>query len=85
MGVYIKGRIFGCLGLKDPLRKRPDNRRAKLAWAARIGPARAPQASNTLIYKIKIKIAALRLCVCLPWFKETGGLHSVRRTRVPTS
>jgi hypothetical protein len=38
-----------------------------------------------LIYKIKIKLAALRLCVCLSWFKETGGLHSVQRTWVPTS
>ncbi len=27
----------------------------------------------------------MRLCVCLSWFKETGGLHSVRRSRVPTS
>jgi hypothetical protein len=45
----------------------------------------APQASNTFIYKIKIKLATLRLCVCLSWFKETRGLHSVRRTRVPTS
>jgi hypothetical protein len=27
----------------------------------------------------------LRLCVCFSWFKETGGLHSVRRSRVPTS
>jgi hypothetical protein len=23
--------------------------------------------------------------VCLSWFKETGGLHSVRRARAPTS
>jgi hypothetical protein len=27
----------------------------------------------------------LRLCVCLSWFKETRGLHNVRRSRVPTS
>jgi hypothetical protein len=33
----------------------------------------------------KIKLAALRLCVCLSWFKETVGLQSVRRSRVPTS
>jgi hypothetical protein len=31
------------------------------------------------------KLAALRLCVCLSWFKETGRLHSVPRSRVPTS
>jgi len=37
------------------------------------------------INKIKIKIAALRLCVCPSWFKETRGLHSVRRSQVPTS
>ncbi len=41
--------------------------------------------SSQKVNKIKIKIAALRLCVCLSWFKETGGLHSVRRSRVPTS
>jgi hypothetical protein len=35
--------------------------------------------------KKKKKQAALRLCVCVSWFKETGGLHSVRRSRVPTS
>jgi hypothetical protein len=28
------------------------------------------------INKIKIKLAALRICVCLSWFEETGGLHS---------
>jgi hypothetical protein len=72
-------------GSEGPPRKRPDNRQAKPAWATRTGPAGAPQASNTLIYKLKIKLAALRLCVCLSWFKETAGLHSVRRTRVPTS
>jgi hypothetical protein len=34
----------------------------------------------------KKKLAALRLCVCLSmWFKETEGLHSVRRSWVPTS
>jgi hypothetical protein len=27
----------------------------------------------------------LHLCASLSWFKETGGLHSVRRSRVPTS
>jgi hypothetical protein len=27
----------------------------------------------------------LHLCVCLFWFKETGGLHTVRRSRVHTS
>jgi hypothetical protein len=37
------------------------------------------------INKIKIKLAALCLCVCLSWFKETGGLQSVRRSWVPTS
>jgi hypothetical protein len=31
------------------------------------------------------KIAALHLCVCPTWFKETGGCHSVRRSQVPTS
>jgi hypothetical protein len=41
--------------------------------------------SSQKINKIKIKIAALRLCVCLSWFKETGGLHSGRRSGVPTS
>jgi hypothetical protein len=35
--------------------------------------------------KNKKKVAALRLCVCLSSFKETGGFHSVRRSRVPTS
>jgi hypothetical protein len=35
--------------------------------------------------KKKKKKAALHLCVCLSWFKETGGLHSVRRSQVPTS
>jgi hypothetical protein len=39
--------------------------------------------SSQKINKIKIKIAALRLCVCPTWFKETGGLHSVRRSWVP--
>jgi len=34
--------------------------------------------SKTINLKIKIKIkTALRLCVSLSWFKETGGLHSV--------
>jgi hypothetical protein len=33
--------------------------------------------SSQKINKIKIKLAALRLCVSLSWFKETGGLHSV--------
>ncbi len=33
---------------------------------------------------MKIKLAALRLCVCLSWFKETEGFHSVRRSWVPT-
>jgi hypothetical protein len=28
---------------------------------------------------------ALCTPVCLSWFKETGGLHSVQRSRVPTS
>jgi hypothetical protein len=28
---------------------------------------------------------ALCTPLCLSWFKETGGLHSVRRSRVPTS
>jgi hypothetical protein len=28
---------------------------------------------------------ALCTPVCLSWFKETEGLHSVRRSRVPTS
>ncbi len=37
------------------------------------------------INKIKIKIVVLHLCVCPSWFKETGGLHNVRRSRVPTS
>jgi hypothetical protein len=41
--------------------------------------------SSHKINKIKIKLAALCLCVCLSLFKETGGLHSVRRSRVPTS
>jgi hypothetical protein len=25
------------------------------------------------------------VCVCVSWFKEIGGLHSVRRSQVPTS
>ncbi len=33
----------------------------------------------------KIKLAALCLCVCLSLFKKIGGLHSVRRSQVPTS
>ncbi len=33
--------------------------------------------SSQKINKIKIKIAALHLCVCSTWFKKTGGLHSV--------
>jgi hypothetical protein len=33
----------------------------------------------------KKKKAVLHLCVCPTWFKETGGRHSVRRSRVPTS
>jgi hypothetical protein len=41
--------------------------------------------SSQKINKIQIKLAALRLCVCLSWFKETRGLPSVRRSRVPTS
>ncbi len=41
--------------------------------------------SSQKINKIKIKLAALHLCVCLSWFRETGGLHSVRRSRVLTS
>jgi hypothetical protein len=36
--------------------------------------------SSQKINKIKIKIDALRLCVCPSWFKKTGGLHSVRLT-----
>jgi hypothetical protein len=35
--------------------------------------------------KKRKKKATLHLCVCLSWFKETRGLHSVRRSRVPTS
>jgi hypothetical protein len=31
--------------------------------------------SQKKIFKNK-KLAALRLCVCFSWFKETGGLHS---------
>jgi hypothetical protein len=31
------------------------------------------------------KIAALHLCVCPTWFKETVEHHNVRRSRVPTS
>jgi hypothetical protein len=33
--------------------------------------------SKTINLKKKKK-AALRLCVSLSWFKETGGLHSVQ-------
>jgi hypothetical protein len=40
--------------------------------------------SSQKINKMKIKLAALRLCVCLSWFKETEGFHSVRRSWVPT-
>jgi hypothetical protein len=40
--------------------------------------------SSQKINKIKIKVVALRLCVCLSWFKETGGFHNARRSRVPT-
>jgi hypothetical protein len=35
------------------------------------------------INEIKLKLTALRLRVCLSWFKETRGLHTVRRSRVP--
>jgi hypothetical protein len=41
--------------------------------------------SKTINLKKKKKKTALRLSVSLSWFKETGGLHSVRRSRVPTS
>ncbi len=44
-----------------------------------------PRFLSQKINKNKIKLAALRLCVGLSWFKETGGFHSVRRSRVPTS
>jgi len=47
--------------------------------------------SKTINKNIKIKIKKNKnksyfapLCVSLSWFKETGGLHSVRRSRVPT-
>ncbi len=41
--------------------------------------------SSQKINKIKIKVSALRLWVCLSWFKETGGFHSVRRSQVPVT
>ncbi len=47
--------------------------RAKPAWAMRTGPVGVPHASNQ------------HLCVCLSWFKESGGLHSDRRSQVPTN
>jgi hypothetical protein len=41
--------------------------------------------SSQKINNIKLKLTALRLCVCLSWFKEIGGFHSIRRSRVRTS
>jgi len=41
--------------------------------------------SKTINLKKKKKKVASRLCVSFSWFKETGGLHSVRRSWVPTS
>jgi hypothetical protein len=41
--------------------------------------------SSQKINETKIKLAAMRFCVCLSWFKEIEGFHSVQRSRVPTS
>jgi len=40
---------------------------------------------NKKFIKKKEKKRLLCAFVCPSWFKETGGLHSVRRSRAPTS
>ncbi len=73
--LYIKANVLSvCLCVRH-----------RHSWIVARAAAAGGRARSQKINKIKIKLAALHLCVCLSWFKETEGLHSVRRSRVPTS